>query len=146
MKDNNNRHFFILITTFFTSLSIISCSLENGFDAADKEPAGLQATFSSIEENVFRPRCALSGCHGSDTKEANLDLSTQNAYNNLVNVQSILSTQGFKRVNPGDSETSFLIKALDGSNPVKMPLGETPLDASTVAIIAQWIDDGAKND
>ena len=133
-----NRFAFVLIAAIF------SCDLEKSIiDLTEEEPA--QFTFSYIEQNVFRSRCAFSGCHASDTRQAGLDLSTTNAYNNLVNVPSVRSSNSLDRVEPGASNDSFLIKVLDGSNSLKMPLGGTPLNSATIEYIKQWIDDGAQN-
>lgn len=135
-----------LFITLFILFAFFSCQTETGLDpsaAANKN--ALTATFSSIEKNVFRVRCALSGCHATDTRSAGMDLSTNQAYSNLVGIPSVLSVQGLNRVEPFNSNASFLIKVLDGSNPTKMPLNSTPLDNATIDKIKQWIDDGAKN-
>ncbi|MCB0281341.1 MAG: hypothetical protein KDF60_02075 [Calditrichaeota bacterium] len=131
------------ISIFILYCFLAACSTETSINQPDTNEQ--TASFSFIEKNVFRTRCAFSGCHASDTKSANLDLSTTNAYSNLVNVKSILSTEGLNRVEPGNSQTSFLIKVLDGSNPTKMPLNGAPLDQETIDLIAKWIDEGAQN-
>lgn len=129
---------FVFITANF------SCDLEKSINApAAEEPA--QYTFRYIEQNVFRPRCASSGCHATDTRRAGLDLSTANAFNNLVNVPSVLSINSLDRVEPGANNSSFLIKVLDGSDPTIMPLNGTPLNTATIEYIKLWIDDGAQN-
>ena len=131
------------LALFLVFVLLLSCETETSINQPESDTR--QATFSFIEQNIFRPRCALSGCHASDTKSANLDLSTAHAYSNLVNIKSILSSQGLDRVEPGNSQASFLIKVLDGSNPTKMPLNGTPLDQSSIDLIAKWIDEGAQD-
>jgi len=133
------------LSYFLILLSLIACDIETSLEYPAEKDNGLSATFNSIEKNVFRPRCALSGCHATDTKSAGMDLSTSQAYANLVNIPSVLSVNGLKRVEPFDSDASFLIKVLDGSNPTKMPLNGTPLDLATIDKIKQWIDEGALN-
>ena len=133
-----SRLAIVFITAFF------SCDLEKSINApVEEEP--LQYTFSFIEQNVLRTRCASSGCHATNTRRAGLDLSTANAYNNLVNVPSVLSANSLDRVEPGASNASFLIKVLDGSDPTRMPLNGAPLSTTTIEYIKQWIDDGAQN-
>lgn len=121
---------------------LIACDKEFG---VDPDPNEQKNTFTYIEKTIFRARCALSGCHSSISKQANLDLSTNNAYNNLVNIKSVLNVDGFNRVQPGNSDASFLIKVLDGSDPTRMPLGGPYLDKATINNIADWIDAGALN-
>lgn len=132
-----------IIFLFLFLLMVMACSTETSINQPEENEN--PATFSYIEKNVFRLRCATSGCHANDTKSANLDLSTANAYSNLVSVKSVLSSQGLNRVEPGNSQASFLIKVLDGSNPTKMPLNGAPLDQATIDLIAEWIDNGALN-
>ncbi|KAA3612070.1 MAG: hypothetical protein DWQ05_18895 [Calditrichaeota bacterium] len=141
-KKYNNT---IVAALIVLNILLLSCDTETSLEPAKDDSTRLKAEFSSIQTSIFQNRCATSGCHSSQTKSANLDLSAANAYSNLVGVQALLSTQGFKRVEPGNSESSFLIKVLNGSDPTQMPLNRAPLDAASIAIIAQWIDAGAKN-
>ena len=133
------------ISLFAIMIVLLSCDIETGLNVLTENDNELKATFSSIEESVFRVRCALSGCHASDTRSAGLDLSTSEAYNSLVDVPSVLSVQDFDRVEPFDSDSSFLINVLDGSNPTRMPLNGSPLDNATIDKIKQWINEGAQN-
>ena len=99
-------------------------------------------TFSGIQEKVFSQTCAQSGCHGNNATQANLLLVEGEAYSNLVNQQAFLYPQ-FKRVIPGDSENSLLIKVLRGEVVQMPPTGK--LDDAVIDSIALWIDNGAIN-
>lgn len=110
-------------------------------------PAGEKtlASFSEIQRQVFNVSCALSGCHAGATVQAGLNLTEGNSYSALINKQSILNP-GFKLVQPGSSENSFLIKVLtnNGIGASQMP-PTGKLDNSIIDSISAWIDRGALN-
>jgi hypothetical protein len=102
----------------------------------------LSADFDAIQANVFTPICSV--CHAGATAPQGLMLDAAHSYNLLVNVPST-EVPGILRVKPGDPANSYIIQKLEGHAAVggQMPLGETPLPATTIAFIAQWITDGA---
>jgi len=103
----------------------------------------MSADFDSIQANVFTPICSV--CHiGADAPQG-LILDAEHSYNLLVNVPST-EVPSILRVDPGSPDNSYIIQKLEGHAAVggQMPLGETPLPASTIAFIAQWITDGAQ--
>ena len=99
-------------------------------------------TFQSIQNSVFNPRCV--SCHGGAVTNGGLDLSQGNAYQNLVNANSIASA--LKRIVPGESQNSYLMRRLEGAGgeTVMPPSGK--LDQAVIDSIAAWIDRGALND
>ena len=102
---------------------------------------GFVAQFSSIQKNVLNSYCALSGCHAGNFPASNLNLSSGQSYNNLVQVKSEEMPNLF-RVSSGNSAQSYLIQKLKGENSTVMP----PTGMLSVAIIdtiAIWIDAGA---
>jgi hypothetical protein len=105
-------------------------------------PVPLAATFDAIQANVFTPICSV--CHIGATAPEGLMLDAAHSYNLLVGVPST-EVPTILRVDPGDPNDSYIIQKLEGHAAVggQMPLGETPLPASTIAFIAQWITDGA---
>ena len=105
--------------------------------------ANALSKFSQIQSRIFTPTCALSGCHGSDTPQANLVLVSGQAYANLVNVNSLLYPQ-YARVQPGNSSESLLIKVLGGGVPTIMPPSGR-ISQNLIDSIAAWIDNGALN-
>ena len=101
---------------------------------------------------IFSASCATtSGCHlTSDPSSGSLDLSQGHSYISLVgpNTVGVPSTEdaAFLRVKPGDSANSYLVLKLKGTATIglQMPY-PTPLDASAIKAITDWIDQGAQN-
>lgn len=98
---------------------------------------------ADIWELLQRNSCSSSGCHG--TGQGGLTMSSAaGAFGNLVNVAS--PTTGEIRVIPGNANDSYLVKKLEGrqSTGDRMPVGGT-LDATDLANVKNWINQGAKN-
>ena len=112
----------------------------NGSSSGGTVP--LSADFDAIQANVFTPICSV--CHIGATAPEGLMLDAAHSYNLLVNVPST-EVPSLLRVKPGDPSNSYIIQKLEGHAAVgaQMPLGETPLPASTIAFIVQWITNGA---
>ena len=102
----------------------------------------LTADFASIQSHVFTPICSV--CHVGASAPQGLRLDANNSYHLLVGVPST-EVPGILRVKPGDPANSYIIQKLQGTAAVgaQMPFGEAPLPASTIAVIAQWITEGA---
>lgn len=103
----------------------------------------LTADFASIQENVFTRIC--TACHAGGGAPQGLRLDATNSYALLVGVPST-EVPSVLRVKPGDPDNSYLIQKLEGHAAVgaQMPFGEPPLPAATIAVIRQWITDGAQ--
>lgn len=99
---------------------------------------------SDVMEVITRRGCTASSCHGGGQGGLTMT-SASNAYTNVVNVQS--PNSGEVRVIPGNANDSYLVKKLEGrqSVGVRMPNGGAPLDATDLANIKNWINQGAKN-
>jgi hypothetical protein len=110
-------------------------------------PAVFGANFSEIQDNVFTPNCATSGCHLGAGAPQGLILDATNSYGLLVDVASS-EVPSLLRVEPGDPDNSYLIQKLEGTAAVggQMPLGGTPLPQSEIDTIRQWITEGATDD
>ena len=107
-------------------------------------PGGLMPRLSSIQTSIFNASCIEH--HGDHATEAGLDLTSGNAYSNLVNVPSVQAA--LNRVTPGDAENSYLIHKLDGRAGIvgdRMPTNGPFLTAAQIDVIEQWINDGARN-
>lgn len=103
----------------------------------------LEPTIESIQEQVFTPRC--TSCHAGAAARNGLRLDdAQTSYDNLVNVRATEYPVLF-RVAPGNPDDSYLIHKLEGTQAVgdRMPLGQPPLSAETIAVIRDWITQGA---
>jgi hypothetical protein len=115
---------------------------ENGRPAGE-EPPPLVAEFQSIQDNVFTPICTT--CHAGGAAPVGLRLDEGASYAMLVNAPSV-EVPGLLRVDPGNPDDSYLIQKIEGHAAVgdQMPLGGPPLPSDTIAIIRQWITDGAQ--
>ncbi len=102
----------------------------------------LTADFNSIQENVFTPICTV--CHAGAGAPQGLRLDATNSYALLVGVPSS-EVPSILRVKPGDPANSYIVQKLEGHAAVgaQMPFGGPPLPAATIAVISQWISDGA---
>lgn len=104
----------------------------------------LQPTFQSIQANVFTPVC--TGCHAGAAAPLGLRLEEGASYALLVNAPSV-EVPELRRVQPGNPNASYLIQKLEGTaaRGGRMPLNQPALPAETIAVIRQWIADGAPN-
>ncbi|NKB69051.1 MAG: hypothetical protein GKR89_18440 [Candidatus Latescibacteria bacterium] len=127
--------------------SDLTTSTDMVFDSDPAEPV----TFAAIQDNIFTPSCALSGCHGADNFSNSPNLATGQAYANIVGVASLGDLQAPRRplIAAGDPDNSYLyLKLLDGAavEGVRMPNGGPYLPADTIAMVRAWIEAGALND
>jgi WD40 repeat protein len=82
---------------------------------------------------LFRNSCL--NCHNPDKKKGGLDLSTYAA--------ALAGADSEKVINPGDPETSILYKLVMHLDEPKMPQKSDKLPAKELALIRQWIEQGA---
>jgi hypothetical protein len=109
--------------------------------------AGALSTLTSIQTNVFGPRC--SGCHtgvGAALPGA-MNLSNEAASRAaLVGIAS-LEVPALQRVTAGNPNNSYLIRKLEGGPNIvgsRMPLLGPPLPQTTIDAIRLWITNGAQ--
>lgn len=84
--------------------------------------------FDSQVLPIIYSNCAESGCHDSKTRAEGYDLST---YNGIM-----------KGVSAGSASKSKIYSEMASG---KMPESPRKMASSQIAIIKQWIDEGAKN-
>jgi hypothetical protein len=133
--------------------------------------AGLEPTFTNVYTEILQPSCGSTGntasCHQAAasvppaSQLSFLDFSSQTiAYSSLVNVQAMGTYCGVAdggalptRVVPGNAQGSLLYqKVADAMPPCgsRMPKPIPPkttvavLSSAQIALIADWISDGAK--
>lgn len=114
---------------------------ENGRPIGEaSEP--LTAEFSSIQRNVFTPLC--TSCHSGAQAPLGLRLDEGAAFAMLVGTPSV-EVPSLNRVQPGNPDASYLIHKVEGTAAVgaRMPLNAPPLPTETIAVIRQWISNGA---
>lgn len=112
-------------------------------------------TFDRIQTQILNQRCALSGCHDSESQTANLLLEVGSSYNQTVNVDPLNGVAfglGWKRITVlsptmGDPATSYLFHKVTGDlSPGlgdRMPLNRKPLEGFLRDILELWIEAGA---
>lgn len=104
----------------------------------------LTPDLASIQANVFTPICTQ--CHIGASAPLGLRLDASSSYTSLVGVASS-EVPSLLRVEPGNPDRSYLIQKLEGRAAVgaRMPLDQPALPDATIAVIRQWIVDGAPN-
>lgn len=156
-----------MIRLVLVATLLIGCrtSLETAVDAAegvgckvDTTAACMAAETHSdlawIEQNIFVPSCAFSGCHSSRTDLGKLDLRSGMSHNSLVGVSSTLDTTR-KLVVAGDIQSSYLMLMLHDFDPALatppattpsvgyMPQGAPILCCQKLQAVERWITAGA---
>ena len=128
-------------------ICICSCAGNGeGLDENGRPTGGsstqLTPTLASIQDNVFTPICTQ--CHAGAAAPLGFRLDESSAYAMLVNAPSV-EAPSLVRVQPGNPDSSYLIQKLEGTAAVggQMPLGQPPLPPATIAVIRQWIANGA---
>ncbi len=135
----------IVICVLSASALSFSCGGGSSGGVMQSPPPPLGPTLASIQANIFSPSCALSGCHTGSAPQMGMNLSSGQAYANIVNVASA-ENASFFRVKPGDSTNSYLYMKITGDariTGVQMPKTGGPLSADKIAAIRDWIDAGA---
>lgn len=134
----------------FISLALVFSMivLAAGCEHADPlDPNRIDPTLSSIQANIFDLSCALPGCHAGPNPQVGQDLSAGQSFSNTVNVRSVENAALF-RVVPGDPDHSYLVWKIEGRPEIvgdRMPRGRPPLPDQQIAVIRQWIADGAQD-
>lgn len=114
------------------------------------DPAGTvlnsgQVTFQQVQDSIFTPSCALSGCHGDAGAPFGLELGAGEAYGNIVGVAAA-ELPAYLRVEPGNPADSYLFMKVIDDPRIQgdmMPSQGTPLSAQRVRLLEDWIAQGA---
>lgn len=109
--------------------------------------SSVQPTLTSIQTNVFTPAC--SGCHSGGGAMLPTSMNLTNAAASLAALVNVTSTEvpSLQRVTPGNPNDSYLIRKLEGAPNIvglRMPRNAPPLDPTTIAVVRQWISNGAQ--
>ncbi len=148
-----------LYLSLLVGLLLISCSKTSIEPVSPTPNNQVSGSFELIQEKIFTPSCASSGCHlsTSDVSYAQHELLLSSAslsYKNLIDVtpkNAVAVSNKLKRVTKFISDGSFLVHKLnwDLSHHVNanygspMPLGGKPLSVGQLDFIKKWIDAGA---
>lgn len=116
--------------------------LDVGGRPIDESPAPADDRFAEIQNTIFTPIC--TGCHAGANAPAGLRLESGASYALLVGVAST-EVPAVMRVSPGNPDASYLVQKIEGTAAVggRMPLGGPPLSAANIALVREWIADGA---
>lgn len=116
---------------------------EHEHEETERPPGVLMPTLSSIQSLVFNPSCVSH--HGLNDPAAGLNLAEGHSFKNIVSVRS--KQVMLDLVRPGDAQNSYLVHKLEGREGImgkQMPIGSSPLTATDIDVIKQWINNGAK--
>jgi len=111
-------------------------------------PPTADATFTKVQQEIFNPSCALSGCHSAASSASGLNLAAGAAFNNIVNVASV-EQPSKDRIEPGNPTGSYLWLKVTGDSSisgVRMPRGRPALSQDRLDLLRAWIEAGAQND
>ncbi len=134
------------------SLSILLVAVGCSSSSSPSSPSPTPTvTFSTqIQQQILNPAC--TACHTDDgrTPSSNLNLKSGVSISNLVNVACVCPAHAsVMRVIPGNPSGSYMIQKLEGAADIvglRMPRNGPPyLTAEQVALIRQWIQNGAPN-
>jgi hypothetical protein len=134
---------FVLSAIFLAACSKSSNNNPMTTNTADSAAV----SFASQVQPIFTSNCALSGCHAGSGARQGMDLSSGNAYNNIVNKKST-EVSAFYLVDPSKSDSSYLymkIMGASGTAGARMPYLRGALASADIEMIKSWIDQGAKN-
>mgnify|MGYP006120081069 CR=1 FL=1 len=106
-------------------------------------PTILATDIDDIQSAIFTPSCAVSGCHNGSIAP---NLSAGMAYARIVDVAS--GNFGLDYIEPGDPDDSYLVRKVDTGtiSGGKMPPGAASLSQANIALLRDWVTDGAVED
>ena len=105
--------------------------------------ASFGPVFSEIQAGLF-DSCAAA-CHSGASPPGNLDLSAGTSYMMLVGMVSD-ADPGLNRVEPGQPDTSYLVRKLEGLNGDPPHPSGSPVPQADIDSIRVWISNGAADD
>ncbi|GEM_PF-389433 len=94
-------------------------------------PADTTPCFQSLILPIITSNCTMSGCHSAGSNGDAEDLTT---YSRIM-----------RYVRAGSASQSRLYTSITGTGEDRMPKSRPPLSPDQIALIARWINDGAKN-
>lgn len=107
------------------------------------------ATYTRVQDEVFTPRCALSGCHlgPASLAQEGLVLTSDVAYDSVVMVRANQNSSIF-RVTPGDPASSYLWRKITAGQPI---IGDRMPQTGSITeeqrqLVTDWILRGAPRD
>jgi len=140
------------LTFVLLGVSAVALASGCGSSSTPSAPSTNTVTFSTqIQQQILNPACVA--CHTDEGRvpagaAPGLNLKTGVSIANLVNAGST-GKPGSVRVIPGNPSGSYLIQKLEGAPDIvglRMPRNGPPfLTTEQIALIRQWIQNGAPN-
>jgi len=130
------------------SVLVATAGCSSNSSPSSPTPTSTLSFATQIQAQILNPACVA--CHTDDgrTPASNLNLKSGAAISNLINIASV-GKPGAVRVIPGNPSGSYLIQKLEGASDIvglRMPRNGPPfLTTEQVALIRQWIQNGAPN-
>ena len=141
LQKNTSRRPGWLAAAFLSTLLAAGC----GDSSDDEDQAGVacEPTFASIQSTIFKPTCAVGGCHSGAEPAGDLDLfvaSEAELLSQLVGVSSA-DCGDWVRVTAGDPGRSLIVHKLDRTqtdcgDPMPPASG---LSTAQVQCISGWV-------
>ena len=126
-----------------------ACSSNSSTPSSPSSTTPTGPSFATqIQAQILNPAC--TACHTDEgrTPSGGLNLKSGTSYAQLVSVASV-GKAGAVRVIPGNPSGSYLVQKLEGAADIvglRMPRNGPPyLTDAQVALIRQWIQNGAPN-
>lgn len=127
-------------------LALVVSAMLGTWGCLPREPVGDVGApdLATVQSRIFTSRCATADCHGGPDPRDGMNLEPGMAVPSLVGILAHGAPQ--YRVVPGDSENSYLMHKLRGTQGdvggkgKQMPLDGTPLTSAELALVAAWID------
>lgn len=139
----------VLVVSLVTIFTMMACGrMQNGpGNPMNPGVVTVDSTLTSIQANIFTPRCAIAPCHlAGGIAPFRLDNKGQ-SFTSLVGVQS-LHNPNKSRIAANNAANSYLLDIVQGNGvngAVMPPGGNNLLTASQVQQIINWINTGAPN-
>ena len=122
----------------------LSTACSGGSSPASIFQSSTPVDLQLVQNRVFTPSCAVSGCHVGAAAPFGLDLSDGLAAGNLIGVASA-EVPAFERITPFDVSDSYLhMKLVDDPriSGDQMPFGSS-LSMADLELVERWIELGA---
>lgn len=142
----------LTLAAFCAALAAAGCENDHARLGLTLEPPlpGVPVSLQRDVQPIFEVNCAFAGCHGGSAPQEGMSLEASRIFDDVVGVSS-RQAPALLRIEPGRSDRSYLIHKLEGSQDgaggggERMPFGSPPLDAETIQVIREWIDQGAQD-
>jgi hypothetical protein len=133
----NMKTKFITGTMLLIAIALYTCKHEPPVRTVDPTPVpgpvGNAVCFQSDVLPIFQTNCAKADCHDAASRKGDIVLDS---YANIMR----------RKITPGSADNSKIYRVLFETGNDKMPPPPNPdLTAAQKAIIAKWINEGAKN-